>query len=114
MPIGFMRYRVELISPTSTPDGAGGFVSGGTVQATCWADVRQANVYEREAAGRAEMPITSIITIRFESSAGVIAGWRVRWADARGSIREARVQAVREEDHRMRFLTLDVMEGGPL
>lgn len=110
--IGALRHRLELISPERLEDGAGGFTRVDAAQGVVWADIRPASMREMDAAGRLEMQITHVITIRFRADILPLQGWRVRWTDRANRQREGYVQTASDPDERCRFLELIVREGG--
>lgn len=110
--IGALRHRLELISPERLDDGAGGFTRADVVQGVVFADIRPASMREIDAAGRLEMQITHVITIRFRADLLPCQGWRARWSDRAGRHREAYIETATDPDERGRFLELTAREGG--
>jgi SPP1 family predicted phage head-tail adaptor len=110
--IGALRHQLELISPGRVDDGAGGFERADTVQGVVFAAIRPASMREIDAAGRLEMQITHVITIRFRADLLPLQGWRVRWMDRAGRQREAYVEAARDPDELGRWIEMQAREGG--
>jgi SPP1 family predicted phage head-tail adaptor len=112
--IGALRHRVELVGVGRVDDGAGGFTRADVVAGVVWAAIRPASMREIEAAGRLEMRISHVFTIRFRADLLPSQGGRVRWQDAAGRQREGYIEAASDPDERGRFLELMIREGGAL
>ena len=110
--IGDLRHRLELIGVGRIDDGFGGFTRADAVQGVVWAAIRPAKVSEIDAAGRLEMQISHVITIRFRPDLLPAQGMRVRWQDAAGRTREGYVETAADPDERGRFIQMWVREGG--
>lgn len=97
---GWLRHRVVIEAPVSTPDGAGGETVTWQILATTWAQIEPVAAREDMAGGRLTGVVTHAITMRFRDD--VTGGMRVLF---RG--RRHRVLVARDPDPRRRYLVLD-------
>lgn len=67
MRAGTLRHLVTLQTPTSAPDGDGGFTDTWTALATVWASIVPATArdLERVVAGTVQSSATHLVTIRY-------------------------------------------------
>lgn len=98
--IGGLNQRVDLESPSLTPDTGGGSAIAWTPVATVFASVSARAVSESVAADALASRVVHDVVIRFRDD--VAAGWRVVHQG-----RSLRVRAVVDRDARRRFLHLD-------
>jgi len=97
---GWLRHRVVIETPVSTPDGAGGETVTWQVLATTWALIEPVAAREDVAAGRLTGVVAHAITMRFRDD--VTGGMRVLYRGHRH-----RVLVARDPDARRRYLVLD-------
>ena len=110
MRIGAARKQVEWLAPFDADDGAGGFVQSYTVQGRCWAEVRSATPAEMDRAGRRDILISHVVTVRRSPSLPVALGWVARWTDSQQRLRTVAVQAADDADDDGRFLRVQTIE----
>lgn len=103
IPIGELRHRVTLETPTDTPDGAGGFARSYAPLAQLWARIETLDARADFVAEREEQQTTHRLTIRWRGDVGQAARF-----DHRG--RKLLVQSVVDPDQRRRFLVFDCVE----
>ncbi|MGH6770075.1 MAG: phage head closure protein [Xanthobacteraceae bacterium] len=100
---GELRHRLVLEAPVETPDGAGGVTRSFAVLATLWAKVTPVSVRERMEAAARGATVTHRIVIRFRDD--VTTRHRLR-----AGARIFRIVALRDQDGRGLFTTIDAEE----
>lgn len=115
--IGALRHEIELIDITGTPDGSGGWLRSGNIEAVVDGAVNPASWSQQEKhGGRLEQRISHVISIRWDPDLARTYGpeARARFVDDAGRVRELSVKTVVDPDERGRWLELGCIEGGPL
>lgn len=107
MQAGQLTERIRIETPQRVADGYGGETETWTTTATVWAEVKAVRGREPEEAGKPEMSVTYLITIRRRSD--LTAADRIVWTTNGNT--ELNLREIRDQGPRHEWLTL-VAESG--
>ena len=106
VPIGDMRHKITIETPTLTPDSVGGFTTSWSTLADVWSKIEPLSARQRFHAMQLEHIVSHKITIRYRSD--IESDQRILFEG-----RTFQIHSFIDPDERHRFLEIMAQENEP-